>query len=141
MKIVILFTLILLKLLIADGREERRITSTEIKIVEFVLLAIDRDIKVYADESRKIELLKKSRLKRVDNCSKASIVYASSLPPQCRDKPLFTDSYRTFRDSSNAIGAFYWRKGRPNILFLKPRLSKFNLKVSKKLRKYLLDEL
>ncbi len=116
--------------------------SSESKIIKLIFNSLyDNNITIYTTNKDKIQTLKEAGFLVASTCSKANIVYASKKPKECEDKPLFTDNYHTFIEEKDAIGAFYWKKGRPNILFLKPRLDKFGLKVPTKLKKYVMDEI
>jgi hypothetical protein len=58
------------------------------------------------------------------------------------NKVVFVQSYHLLKQySSFAIGGFYWQKGRPNLLFLKENLEKFNIRLDKTLERYIEDEL
>ena len=53
-------------------------------------------------------------------------------------KPIIGMKYFLLKDE-NVIGAIFWHKGRPNIVFIKSRLKKFNINPPKSLRKYIED--
>ncbi|MBX0311666.1 MAG: hypothetical protein JHC31_07790 [Sulfurihydrogenibium sp.] len=40
----------------------------------------------------------------------------------------------------NAVGALYWRKGRPQLIFIKSRLDRFRIQLPSEYRRYLVDE-
>ena len=78
----------------------------------------------------------------VDDCSDADIVLLSTtkgIPSTCRGKVLFGTRYKHLRDEK-VIGAFFWQKGRPNILFYKSRLDKNYIRLDSSLDKYVEDE-
>jgi len=78
----------------------------------------------------------------VDNCIDADIVLLSTIkniPSTCRDKILFGTRYKHLKNK-NVIGAFFWQKGRPNVLFYKDRLDKKNIKLDVSLNKYIENE-
>ena len=117
--------------------------SSESKIVKLLFSSLfnSTKINIYVDDKKKYTIIKEAGFNLVKTCSKADLVYSSSYLIECNNKPIFTDNYKSFRDEKNVIGAFYWKKGRPNILFLKPRLDSFELKLPEKLEKYQIDEL
>jgi len=39
------------------------------------------------------------------------------------------------------VGGFYWQKGRPNILFLKDNIDKYNIKLPSSMKQYIESEL
>lgn len=54
---------------------------------------------------------------------------------------IFTTDPDIFEENSNAIGAFYWERGRPKIIFLRPRLERFNIYIDSSFQKYIVDKL
>ncbi len=75
----------------------------------------------------------------VKDCTKADIVILSStkdIPATCEGKILFGTRYSHLKDK-RVIGAFFWQKGRPNILFYKDRLDENNIKLDSSFDKYI----
>lgn len=114
----------------------------ELKLYEKVLPSIFKQtpIKIFADKNIK-EILKYSQLFHiVDNCDNAVMLLVgknfSDLSKECKNKPIFSTSYRDFKNNDNSFGAFYWRKGRPQIKFKNSVISKFNLHLPNNLKKY-----
>lgn len=62
-----------------------------------------------------------------ENISKTSVV--------------FTTDYDMLEKNKRIVGAFFWQKGRPNILFIRHRLQKANLTLGHEFDKYIEDEL
>lgn len=80
-----------------------------------------------------------SRFVLVKDCSDSNIVlikHIEELGDKCKDKILFGTRYQTLRNK-NVVGAFFWQKGRPNILFYKTRLDKHKIILNKDLKKYI----
>ena len=78
----------------------------------------------------------------VKNCEDADIVILSTLnnvPKSCENKILFGTKYSHLQDKK-VIGAFFWQKGRPNILLYRHRLEKNNIKMSTNFDKYIENE-
>ncbi len=76
-------------------------------------------------------------------CQDADIVFtknASSLPKSCLDPKrhkVFTLSYRDYiHYEQNAIGAFFWQKGRPNIILNKELIEYYGLNIPPHYEKY-----
>lgn len=95
--------------------------------------------KIYMYES--IPSIKKfdSQFQLVKDCSDSDIVilrHIEKLREECRGKMLFGTRYQTL-DSQSVIGAFFWQKGRPNILFYKTRLDQHNITLDKHFEKYI----
>jgi len=74
------------------------------------------------------------RLKETKTCKKADVVflagvYRGKLPGECGGKILFSSRRKDILLRENCVGAFYWKKGRPNILFIRERLRKKGIKL------------
>ena len=54
---------------------------------------------------------------------------------------LFVTNYRFLKDSEDIVGAFYWRKGRSQLLFIKKRLKEHNIRLPEAYQNYTIDEL
>ncbi len=75
----------------------------------------------------------------VNNCKEADVVILPStkrLQRECRKKILLGTNTNTLK-SRRVIGAFFWQKGRPNIIFYKKRLQKKHIKLDKSFNKYI----
>jgi len=115
----------------------------EIRLLESVLGSLFevKKIKVYADADAKTLLQRSEKFEIIDKCNKNVLLLVGSnfqnLPEVCQKKPLFAMSYKNYKKDENAFGAFYWRKGRPQLKFKKERIKKFHLTLPDKLKKYL----
>jgi len=81
-------------------------------------------------------------LKIVKNCALADIVLLSStqnIPKSCEGKLFFGSRYKHLKNS-HVMGAFFWQKGRPNILFYKSRLEHNHITLDKNFDKYIESE-
>jgi hypothetical protein len=57
-------------------------------------------------------------------------------------KPIiFVTKYHFLRISDDIIGAFYWRKGRSQLLFIKNRLKEHNITLPKEYKNFMIDAL
>jgi len=112
----------------------------ELKLYEKIFSSIypSQKLKIYSDDTVS-ELLKKSDMFIiVSTCDDANILIGKnfSFDKKCTNKPQFATSYNSFINNENVIGAFYWRKGRPQIKFKKDILNKFNITLPKSLEKF-----
>ena len=116
--------------------------SYELKLYESVLPMIFKNtpIHIYADADIKKLLSKSTLFKIVSVCDNNTTLIIgknfTNLPESCEDKPLFATSYRWYKNHKNSIGAFYWRKGRPQLKFKKEALYDFNITLPQALSKY-----
>ena len=117
------------------------IKNYELTLYEKVLPTLfnSKHLKVYSDVEAKIVLQKSFFIQVIDDCSKAHLLIGKSfknLPLVCLSKPIFATSYRSFKKNKNAFGAFYWRKGRPQIRFKNYKIEEFNLFLPPSFQKY-----
>jgi hypothetical protein len=54
---------------------------------------------------------------------------------------LFSTDIEIFYNDERVIGAFYWQKGRPNLIFLRERLERYGVRLSDEFKDYIEDEL
>lgn len=54
---------------------------------------------------------------------------------------LFVTDYHLLEKSSDAVGAFYWRKGRSQLLFIKNRLDRYRIVLPEEYNDFLVEEL
>lgn len=54
---------------------------------------------------------------------------------------IFVTNYKFLKISEKIIGAFYWRKGRSQLLFIKNRLERSNITLPEEYQKFMIDEL
>ena len=76
----------------------------------------------------------------VYTCEEADIVILSTmeqLPEACQNKLLFTSRYKIFSKTPEVIGAFFWQKGRPNIIFRRESLEKHHITLDSTFDKYI----
>ncbi|MCD6190081.1 MAG: hypothetical protein J7K14_00890 [Sulfurimonas sp.] len=78
-------------------------------------------------------------LKIVTECKDADIIILSTtrdIPKECNKKLLFGSRYSHLKNP-NVIGAFFWQKGRPNILFYQKRLNTHHIKLNSSFNRYI----
>ena len=54
---------------------------------------------------------------------------------------LFATNYRLLKASKEVVGAFYWKKGRTQLLFVKDRLKVHGIVLSDEYKRFIVDEL
>jgi len=104
------------------------------------------------DEYRQVFLTSK-RLRLVSDPKEADIVLITNertlekvltkeKASQTDKKPiLFVTDYHLLAKSDMVVGAFYWRKGRSQLLFVKNRLDKYNITLPDEYQRFTVDEL
>ena len=97
----------------------------------FPLIVQKRVIKVYTTP-KFASLFNHSPFKLV-SCKNADIVFNTE--SNCT-KPRFVLSYKEFKHNPNAFGAFYYRKGRPQLRFKRSLLLRYFHTLPQELREY-----
>ena len=107
------------------------LSANEVELFEklFSEMFNKKEIKVYT----KYKNFNSKILKKVTSCKEADIVLGEL---NC-SKPKFVLSYADFKNDSKVIGAFYWRKGRPQLRLRKNNILNHHLYLSKDFSEYL----
>lgn len=115
----------------------------ELKLYEKILPSIfKKNLLVYADKKSKEILIYSNVLELTISCIHADILIGKdfeNLPQVCEHKPVFSTNYRNFMKNKNSIGAFYWRKGRPQIKFRLDTLRKYDLTLPESLMEFVYE--
>lgn len=78
-----------------------------------------------------------------EDCESANFVFDKKglMKTSCKtfDKLFFTNNYKRLIANDKYYGAFFWNKSRPNIVFLKQRLDKNSIKLSKDYTQFIED--
>lgn len=71
-----------------------------------------------------------------------NILYVKSTNGELDKKPvIFVTNYHLLKTSNEVVGAFYWRKGRSQLLFIKNRLKSYNIILPTEYQSFMVDEL
>jgi hypothetical protein len=136
LKILLLFISIVLSSLIDIKANEE---NWDRIIIERMLSSVSdkTDISVYTEDTKLKMIIKTSKVFTIkEYCSEADFILISSKSKIVCDKPAIVFNFKKFRSNPNAIGVFYWQKGRPTIRFSSKRLSLYGLHVSGELSKF-----
>jgi hypothetical protein len=112
----------------------------------------NKDIILYTKDKELSHVFKSSsKIVLTDNIKNATIILISSssdlisiderLLTSSLHPILFATDYRLLKKSKSIIGAFYWKKGRSQLLFIKHRLDKYKIHLAPKYRAFIVDEL
>ena len=112
------------------------------KLYETILGSIfkERPIVVFVTGDAKATLENSKIFDVVTTCKNASVAVIgddSSSKQECGNIPIFTTTHRDYMRILNAFGAFYWRKGRPQIHFRERGLKMFHLHLSHNLQRFI----
>ncbi len=138
MKKVLLIFLFLASVFANQSNVEKRIYETILN----ALFPAKQTICIWVDEPSKVELFKSiNGVKVVSNSSKADILMlfkGEDIHKIDDSKKIFANGYLVFqRVKGEAIGGFYWQKGRPNLVFINKKLKESGVSLPKKLKKYI----
>ncbi|NCD11352.1 MAG: hypothetical protein EOL93_02265 [Epsilonproteobacteria bacterium] len=105
----------------------------------FHLLSMeDKPLSVY-EHKPLVSLKGSSFVGLVETCQEANVVYGSAfetLPFACQHLPRFSTEYDDFKTTRNSVGAFYWRKGRPQLRFYQEACERFGITLPVELQRY-----
>lgn len=114
------------------------------QILEKILsnVSINGTISIWTDdEELLLEFKKSSSLTVSDNPAVATLLVIEHKKniqhnEDCKNKPIFVLNYELLKDIPESFGAFFWKKGRPNIVIIEPRTELQNIIVSSELDAY-----
>lgn len=71
-----------------------------------------------------------------------NILYVKNTTRNFDKEPIiFVTNYHFLKMSEKIVGAFYWRKGRSQLLFIKNRLKQYNISLPRAYQSFMIDEL
>jgi len=84
------------------------------------------------------------RFKLAKSCKESNFIFVKkdiSEQDLCmnENKLYFTNNYKKLLSNSRYFGAFFWSKSRPNIVFIKNRLLKYNITLPKSYTQFIED--
>ncbi len=120
---------------------EKEIHKIEAEIISkmvHILTKKNKKVRVSVSTDLKYILKYSKILSHQRDCTKAEILITGdeNLLKRCK-KPAIVTKYYLLKKYKNAIGAIYWKKGRPNVVFVKDRLKLFNIQLPDRYKKYL----
>lgn len=135
MKKLLLFFTITVNLVASTLQIEQKIYTVVLK----ALFPSQSKITIWTDNKKKKKVFQNLplKIKITDEKQKADILivyYTSNLKTK---KLIFAGTYRILKIYKNqAIGGFYWQKGRPNLIFIRKNLLQYKLILPKELHEY-----
>ncbi len=121
-------------------------TNMETQIIERIATSLfpKQKISAWGETADQKNMIKQSeKIKESADSSGADLIVVSKNIPQnlSKDTVIITTEYALLKKDERVIGAFFWQKGRPNLLFLRPRMQKSNVNLGHEFDKYIEDEL
>ena len=121
--------------------------NLKIQILENICSGIENieNMKIYSNDSEIQQSFEKSKkFHVVKSFKEAQIIILTKdtkLVKEFPNKHIFVLKYNLLEKIPNSFGAFFWKKGRPNIVFIKPRLQEQSLKLSSDLEHYIEEKI
>jgi hypothetical protein len=138
MKIILIF---IFSIFVLSARDNENNLRSQILHKVCTEISINKKLKVWSDNKDVLFHLKKyDELNTVDSCEKASFIIlqdSNKLSKACESKHIFVLDYNLLSVVPKSFGAFFWKKGRPNIVIIEPRIKAQSIKISTALQEYL----
>ena len=119
----------------------------KLKILQNICMGIEtsKNMKIWSDEdSVKDAFISLHKFEVVNDFKKADLIILknnfASLD-KYKNKHIFVLDYNLLNKIPNSFGALFWKKGRPNIVFIKSRLDKQKLYLSSELKPYIEEKI
>ena len=135
---ILIFLLLVVSLAFGYEEEIHKVEAKILSEMAHILVKESKKIKVITSPDLKYIIKYSKILSQVNSCKKAQILITGNeeLLKYC-NKPAIVTRYYLLRKYKNAIGAIYWKKGRPNVVFIEDRLEIFKIKLPDRYKKYL----
>jgi len=123
----------LLYLIVIISSLYAQVDRIEYKIIQKIAHALTskKTISIYTDVPKYLKHKKIDGITFTNNCQHADIALLRHFSQSCTTKPVIVLDYMLLKKQPNALGAFYWQKGRPNITFLEKHLQRNHIKLPK----------
>jgi len=106
----------------------------ESKIVMNMLQAISNNsrVSIHTDSKRIKAILKNDKVEFLNTCEDADVIILEKNKNKnlCKNTPVLTLKYDLLKVYPNSVASFFWQKGRPNIVFIEPRLKEQKIVIS-----------
>jgi hypothetical protein len=121
-------------------------SSVEVQIIEKIATSMFPNQKATAwgeTVELKNTLQQSKKIDSVEDFNNARIIFVSKKIPEniSSNTIIITTNYSLLIKDQRVLGAFFWQKGRPNLLFLRGRMQKANVTLGHEFEKYIEDDL
>jgi len=117
--------------------------AIRVEILEKIFggLSLKEEIIVWSDNEDILKYFtQKEHYKTVEYCIDANFIvleFTSQMSVECLKKNIFVLNYNLLKELPQSFGALFWKKGRPNIILVEPRIKSSKIKVSQDLEPYM----
>ncbi len=136
--------LIILSLFFSIYAYSITLTDIKVRLVATIAHVLIKDRVVTVDLKDKNFLdykkCKEDHIIFVNSCKKADIIITDdvkNIKKSCRNKLIFVTNYRAFENTPFAVGALFWQKGRPVLIFNKRVIDKKHIRLPKQFARYM----
>jgi len=138
----IIFSVLLFGILLNANDYGKKI---KLEILKNICMGIHskQNIKIWSDDKAIIDAFAGdlNTTKKLCDANLIILNKKTNLSGDISNKYIFVLDYNMLKELPNSFGACFWKKGRPNIVFIKPRLKKQSLKLSSKLKPYIEEKI
>lgn len=133
--------LIVLFIVVISSFAEDGAVKYEVKIIEKIVIDITgkENPKVCTVNYPSVYIQNYSSNLILTNCNQADIVISSSNRELNYNKPTIEVGTPQI-NNPNVIGLIFWRKGRPQIIFIEKNLKKFDIQLPEEYKKYIIKK-
>lgn len=133
---------VFLALLFGLAKAEDLSIRYEVKLIEKIAIDITKKDfpKVCVNGYPVNEIKEYSSNLIITNCNNADIIIAVADSIPDIKKPVIVIGYTDFKRYDNIIGSIFWRKGRPQIIFLERNLKEFDINLPQEYKKYIIKK-
>lgn len=137
--------LLILSLCVHFSFASEKETATKIvQAITSVVNVSDKNVWIEKKDKSLHEFLDTKNFKASQRCEDVGVLlvmHANLFASECKGKPIVVLDYDLLKRYDNAVAAFFWKKGRPNIVFIKDRVEKFKIKLPPSYEIYQEDEI
>lgn len=121
-------------------------SSIETQIIDKIAISMFPNQKVTAwgeTAYHKNMIQQSTKILPTDSFTNANLLIISKKIPEntSANSIIITTEYSLLAKDPRIVGAFFWQKGRPNLLFLRERMQKSNVTLDREFDKYIEDNL
>ena len=115
----------------------------QVKILEKIIseISLKKQVMIWSDDKEILfQLEKNKKFKVTKHCQNATLIILKEkeeLLAACANAHIFVLNYELLSEIPQSFGALFWKKGRPNVVILEPRITAQKIKISQNLKPYL----
>ena len=139
----LLRVLLFLLVLVIPAFSQPNPDYVEVRLIEKILLDMTdkQPVNVCVINYDTNKILNYSKYLRITNCENADFMIIGKDSEEINyNKPAIVFDEDLIKKVKNAVGALYWKKGRPQLIFIKNRLDKYKIQLPSEYKGYLVDE-